>query len=75
MLTVFHRGGDGRVRLSWASEMLYAPTDPGQDPRHVGTIEPLWTLFDLTPGGRPAFDELLDYDRPVGAVPARPDEV
>ncbi|HEX2289042.1 MAG TPA: DUF899 family protein [Pseudonocardiaceae bacterium] len=31
------------------SELLYAPPEPGQDPRHVGTIEPLWNLFDLTP--------------------------
>ena len=46
MLTVFHRGGD-RIRMSWASEMFFAPTDPGQDPRHNGTLEPLWTLFDL----------------------------
>ena len=29
-----------------------APTDPGQDTRHVGTIEPLWNLFDLTREGR-----------------------
>jgi predicted dithiol-disulfide oxidoreductase (DUF899 family) len=53
MLNVFHRHG-GTIRHFWSSEMLYAPTDPGQDPRHVGTIEPLWNLFDLTPEGRPA---------------------
>jgi hypothetical protein len=29
----------------------------------VGTIEPLWNLFDLTPEGRDAhFDEQLEYD-------------
>lgn len=39
-----------------------APTDPGQDPRHVGTLEPLWNLFDLTPEGRPSdWDEQLSY--------------
>ena len=27
---------------------------PGQDQRHVGTLEPLWNLFDLIPEGRPA---------------------
>ena len=27
--------------------------DPGQDHRSVGTLEPLWNLFDLTPGGAP----------------------
>jgi predicted dithiol-disulfide oxidoreductase (DUF899 family) len=52
MLTVFHRDGDV-IRHSWSSEMLYAPVDPGQEPRHVGTLEPLWNLFDLTPEGRP----------------------
>ncbi len=52
MLTVFHRDGDA-IRHFWSSELFYAPADPGQDPRHVGTIEPLWNLFDLTPIGRP----------------------
>jgi predicted dithiol-disulfide oxidoreductase (DUF899 family) len=35
--------------------------DPGQDPRHLGTVEPLWTLFDLTPAGRPSGDEQMEY--------------
>ena len=52
MLTVFHRDGDV-IRHFWSSELLYAPSDPGQEPRHVGTLEPLWNLFDLTPEGRP----------------------
>ena len=61
MLNVFHRDGD-TIRHSWGSELLYAPTDPGQDPRHVGTIEPLWNLFDLTPEGRPVnWDEQVSY--------------
>jgi predicted dithiol-disulfide oxidoreductase (DUF899 family) len=52
MLTVFHRDGDV-IRHFWSSELLYAPSDPGEEPRHVGTLEPLWNLFDLTPEGRP----------------------
>ena len=52
MLTVFHRDGDV-IRHFWSSELLYAPSDRGQEPRHVGTLEPLWNLFDLTPEGRP----------------------
>ena len=61
MLTVFHRDRDG-IRHFWSSEMLYAPVDPEQDPRHAGTIEPLWNLFDLTPEGRPSeWEELIDY--------------
>ena len=52
MLNVFHRDGD-TTRHFWGSELLYAPTDGDQEPRHVGTLEPLWNLFDLTPEGRP----------------------
>ena len=62
MLNVFHRDGD-TIRHFWGSELLYAPTDPGQDQRHVGTLEPLWNLFDLTPEGRPAdWEEQVRYD-------------
>jgi predicted dithiol-disulfide oxidoreductase (DUF899 family) len=62
MLNVFQRDGDA-IRHFWASELFYAPAEPGQDPRHVGTIEPLWNLFDLTREGRPPdFDEQLRYD-------------
>jgi predicted dithiol-disulfide oxidoreductase (DUF899 family) len=61
MLNVFHRDGE-RIRHFWGSELFYAPTDPGQDPRHVGTLEPLWNLFDFTPDGRPSdWDEQLSY--------------
>ena len=61
MLNVFHRDGE-TIRHVWGSELFYAPTDPGQDPRHVGTLEPLWNLFDLTPEGRPTnWDEQLSY--------------
>lgn len=50
------------IRHFWGSELFYAPEDPGQDPRHVGTIEPLWNLFDLTPDGRGAdWYEQLSY--------------
>ena len=61
MLNVFHRDGDS-LRHFWGSELFYAPTDPGQHPRHVGTLEPLWNLFDLTPEGRPEWDEQLTYE-------------
>jgi predicted dithiol-disulfide oxidoreductase (DUF899 family) len=61
MLNVFHRDVD-TIRHFWGSELLYAQTDPGQDPRHAGTLEPLWNLFDLTPEGRPMnWDEQLIY--------------
>jgi predicted dithiol-disulfide oxidoreductase (DUF899 family) len=42
--------------------MLFAPADPGQDPRHVGMLEPLWNLFDLTREGRSRdWEEQLSY--------------
>jgi predicted dithiol-disulfide oxidoreductase (DUF899 family) len=62
MLTVFHRDGEV-IRHFWSSELLYAPSDAGQEPRHVGTLEPLWNLFDLTPEGRPVdWVEQFSYD-------------
>lgn len=62
LMTVFKREPDGTIRFFWASELMFAPRDPGQDPRAAGTIEPFWNMFDLTPGGRPNFNEQLQYD-------------
>jgi len=63
MLTVFHRD-NGVIRHFWSSELFYAPTEPGEDPRHVSTLEPLWNLFDLTPEGRPSdWYERLSYEQ------------
>lgn len=70
MLNVFHRDGD-RIRHFWGSELLYASTDPGQDPRHMGAFEPLWNLFDHTREGRPAdWHEQLSY-APVPLTPSQ----
>jgi predicted dithiol-disulfide oxidoreductase (DUF899 family) len=61
MLNVFHRDGD-TLRHFWGAELTFAPTDPGQDHRSVGTLEPLWNLFDLTREGRPVdWDEQISY--------------
>jgi predicted dithiol-disulfide oxidoreductase (DUF899 family) len=61
MLSVFEREGD-LVRHFWGAELFYAPTEPGQDPRHLGTIEPVWNIFDLTREGRGSdWDEQLQY--------------
>jgi predicted dithiol-disulfide oxidoreductase (DUF899 family) len=60
-MNVFRREQDGTIRMHWASELVHEPPDPGQDMRHLGTVEPLWTLFDLTPGGRPRQDEQIEY--------------
>lgn len=60
MCNVFHRTREG-IRHFWSSEMLYAPADPGQDPRHMGMLEPLWTMMDLTREGRRDWHEQLQY--------------
>jgi predicted dithiol-disulfide oxidoreductase (DUF899 family) len=60
MLNVFQRDS-GTIRHFWGAELTYAPMDPGQDHRSVGTLEPLWNLFDLTREGRPDWDEQLSY--------------
>jgi predicted dithiol-disulfide oxidoreductase (DUF899 family) len=60
MCNVFQRTREG-IRHFWSAEMLYAPSDPGQDPRHMGTVEPLWNLMDFTPAGRPDWHEQLQY--------------
>jgi predicted dithiol-disulfide oxidoreductase (DUF899 family) len=43
---------DGEIRHFWASELMTAPRDDGQDPRHVDFIWPVWNVLDTTPEGR-----------------------
>jgi predicted dithiol-disulfide oxidoreductase (DUF899 family) len=50
-LNVFVRR-DGAIHHFYNTEMLYVPSEPGQDGRHVDLIWPLWNLFDFTPDGR-----------------------
>ncbi|MDM0108204.1 DUF899 family protein [Variovorax sp. J22R24] len=52
-LVVFKRDGD-KARLFWAGEMTGDMADPGQDPRGAPDIASLWSILDLTPGGRGA---------------------
>jgi predicted dithiol-disulfide oxidoreductase (DUF899 family) len=49
--TVLSRS-DGTIRHFWSSELFDAPTDPGQHPRHVDFMWPLWAMLDRTPEGR-----------------------
>ena len=51
MLNVFAKRGDD-IYHTYGSELLYAPTDPGMDGRHVDMIWPLWNMLDYTPDGR-----------------------
>ena len=51
MLNVFVNR-DGAIRHFWSSEEWYIPPEPGQNPRHVDFMWPLWGLLDHTPEGR-----------------------
>ena len=51
LATVFVRR-DGRIHHAWSSELFDAPTEPGQHPRHVDFLWPLWAIFDVIPDGR-----------------------
>ncbi len=43
---------DGAVRHAYTTELLFAPADAGQSPRHIDSMWPLWNVLDLTPQGR-----------------------
>ncbi len=51
MATVFARR-DGKIHHFWSSELFLVPSEPGQDPRHVDFMWPLWSVLDRTPEGR-----------------------
>jgi len=53
LVNVFRRDG-GEIRHEWATELVYAPRDEGEDPRHVDSIWPLWNVLDMTAEGRGA---------------------
>ena len=62
MLNVFalHRG---RIRHTYATELLFMPGDRGQNPRHVDSIWPLWNVLDFTREGRgTTWYPRLNYD-------------
>jgi predicted dithiol-disulfide oxidoreductase (DUF899 family) len=61
MLNVFQRQ-ERRIRHFWGAELLFAPTEPGQEMRHVGTLEPLRNMLDFMPEGRGTdWEEQLQY--------------
>jgi len=43
---------NGKIHHIYCTELMFAPTDKGQNPRHVDSIWPLWNVFDFTPDGR-----------------------
>jgi len=61
-INVFTRR-DGIIRHFWAGEMGFNSADPGQDPRGAPDVQPMWTIFDMTPEGRdPDWYPKLAYD-------------
>jgi len=62
LLNVFTRDGE-EIRHSWATELMFAARDPGEDPRHVDSIWPIWNVLDMTPEGRAGASgfPLVDY--------------
>jgi predicted dithiol-disulfide oxidoreductase (DUF899 family) len=57
VMNVFVRDG-AQMRHTWATELMFAPRDEGQDPRHVDSIWPMWHLLDMTPEGRGSGEEI-----------------
>ena len=51
ILNVFVRDGE-ELRHAWATELMFAPREQGEDPRHVDSIWPIWSVLDMTPQGR-----------------------
>jgi predicted dithiol-disulfide oxidoreductase (DUF899 family) len=61
-LNVFTRHADG-IRHAYCTELMFVPSEPGQDQRHVDAIWPLWNLFDYTPAGRGDWRPALTYGK------------
>jgi hypothetical protein len=51
VLNVFTRDGGG-FRHRRATELMFAPRDEGEEPRHADSIWPIWNVLDLTPRAR-----------------------
>jgi predicted dithiol-disulfide oxidoreductase (DUF899 family) len=51
ILNVFVRDGQ-ELRHAWATELMFAPREQGEDARHVDSIWPIWNVLDMTPQGR-----------------------
>ena len=63
IMNVFVRDGD-QVRHSWATELMFAAREEGEEPRHVDSIWPIWNVLDMTPAGRGTGSDFpgLDYE-------------
>jgi len=54
---------DGRIYHTYATELMLVKPDPGQDPRPVDMIWPLWNVLDYTPDGRGNWHPSLSYEK------------
>jgi predicted dithiol-disulfide oxidoreductase (DUF899 family) len=52
---------DGSIHHSWSSEIWFVPPEPGQNPRHVDFMWPLWSVLDRTAEGRGDWHPRLHY--------------
>ena len=65
ILNVFTRR-DGEIRHFWGSELADAPSEPGQEPRLVDFIWPIWSVLDVTPEGRGTdWSPQREYEEPA----------
>ena len=60
IFNIFQKDGEA-IRHVWASELAFAPEDPGQHHRAGDLVDPLWGLLDMTPEGRGTFFPSLNY--------------
>jgi predicted dithiol-disulfide oxidoreductase (DUF899 family) len=51
MLNVFRKTPQGIFHF-FGTELMLAPTEKGQDSRHVDFLTPIWKTLDMTPEGR-----------------------
>ena len=62
ILNLFVRTGD-ELRHLRATELMFAPRAEDEEPRHVDSIWPIWSVLDMTPHGRGTWSDFpgLDY--------------
>ncbi len=51
ILNIFLKN-DGGIYHTYSAELLYVPSEEGQDPRRVDSLRTLWNMFDLIPESR-----------------------
>lgn len=56
---------DGVARHFFHTELMFAKTEKGQNPRHIDMAWPLWNMLDFTPEGRGKdWYPSLEYPKP-----------